>query len=49
MLPLFFIYRNDYSFGSGKKWLFIERFFIFLGLARRAQSKNEQLFHQIFC
>ena len=32
MLPLtlFFIYRHDYSFGSGKKWLFSERFFLFL-------------------
>ena len=48
MLPLtlFFIYRHDYSFGSGKKWLFSERFFLFLG--RRVQSKNKQLFHQVF-
>ena len=47
MLPLtlFFIYKHDYSFGSGKKWLFSERFFLFLG--RRAQNKNKQLFRQI--
>ena len=44
MLPLtlFFIYRHDYSFGSDKKWLFNEIFFLFL--ERRVQSKNKQLF-----
>ena len=48
MLPLTFrfIYRHDYSFGSGKKQLFGERFFLFLG--RCVQSKNKQLLHQIF-
>ena len=48
MLPLtlFFVCRHDYSFGSGKKWLFSERFFLFLG--RCVQSKNKQLFRQIF-
>ena len=48
MLPLtlFFIYRYDYSFGSSKKLLFNERFLLFLG--RRVQSKNKQLFSQIF-
>ena len=44
MLPLtlFFIYRHDYSFRSGKKWLFSERFFLFL--ERRVHIKNKQLF-----
>ena len=48
MLPLtlVFIYRHDYSVGSGKKWLFSKRFFLFLG--RCAQSKYKQLFRQIF-
>ena len=45
-LTLFFIYRYDYSFGSGKKWLFSEGFFLFL--ERRVHSKNKQLFCQIF-
>ena len=47
MLPLtlFFVYRHDYSFSSGKKWLFSEMFFLFLG--RHVQSKNKQLFRQI--
>ena len=40
------IYRHDYSFSSGKKWLFIERFFLFL--MRCVQSKNEQLLRLIF-
>ena len=48
MLPLtlFFIHRHDYSFGSGKKWLFSEGFFLFLG--SRIQSENKQLLRQIF-
>ena len=48
MLPLilFFIYMHDYSFGSGIKWLVSERFFLFLG--GPVQSKNKQLFCQIF-
>ena len=48
MLPLtlFFIYRHGYSFGSSRKWLFSERFFLFL--ERRVHSKNKQLFCQIF-
>ena len=48
MLPLtlFFIYRHGYGFGSDKKWLFCERFFLFLG--RRFQSNIKQLFCQIF-
>ena len=43
MLPLtlFFIYRHDYSFSSGKKWLFSERFFLFL--EKLVHNKNEQL------
>ena len=48
MLPLtlFSIYRHDYSFGSDKKWLFSERFFMFL--ERRVQSKYKQLFCHTF-
>ena len=43
MLPLtlFFIYRHEYSFNSGKKWLFSETFFMFL--ERRVQNKNKLL------
>ena len=48
MLPLtlFFNYRHDYSFSSGKKWLLSERFFHFLG--RCIQRKIKQMFCQIF-
>ena len=48
MLPLTlsFIYRHDYNFGSGKKRLFCQRFFLFLGEC--VQSKNKQMFCQIF-
>ena len=48
MLPvtLFFIHRHDLVFVEAKKWLFSERFF--LVLERRVQSKNKQLFRQIF-
>ena len=48
MLPLalLFIYRHGYSFSSDKKWLFSERLFLCLG--KRVQSKNKQMFHQIF-
>ena len=45
-LTLFFIYRHDYSFGSGEKWLSSERFFLFS--TKRAQSKNKQLLCKIF-
>ena len=40
MLPLtlFSIYRQDYSFSSGKKCLLSERFYIFLG--RRVESNS---------
>ena len=41
-----FYLQHDYSFRSGKKWLFSEGFFLFLG--RRVQSKNKQLLRQIF-
>ena len=48
MLPLtlFCIYRHDYRFGSGKKLLFSERLFLFLG--RHVESENRKLFGQIF-
>ena len=45
-LTLFSIYRHEYSFGSRKKWLFSEGFFLFL--ERRVHSKNKQLFSPIF-
>ena len=41
-----FYLQHDYSFRSGKKWLFSEGFFLFLG--KRVQSKNKQLFRQTF-
>ena len=43
MLPLtlFFIYEHEYSFSSVKKWLFSERFLLFL--ERLVHSKNKQL------
>ena len=42
MLPLFlfFIYRDEYSFSSGRKWLFYEIFFLLL---EKLHSKNKQL------
>ena len=38
---LFFVYIHQYSFSSDKKWLFIERFLLFL--ERHVYRKNKQL------
>ena len=41
MLPLtlIFICRHDYSFGSDKKWVFNERFFLLLGKINNCSAR----------